>query len=202
MTRPDPTTAPRGRGRPPKAGTADTRQAILDAARTQFASKGFDGASMRAIGTQAGVDPSLISHYFGDKARLLVATMALPVDPVAKITGALAGERADLGERLVRAFLEAWDPHREVMSMLVRTSLGSGDAHVPMLEVARGVVSALIAERLEGEDRALRATLVASQIVGLAVLRYVACVAPLAGASVDDVARLYGPALQQVLDRP
>lgn len=193
-------TAPRKRGRPPRTAIGDTRQAILDAARAQFAGKGFTGTSLRAIAQDAGVDASLISHYFGDKTQLLLATMALPVDPLAAISGALVGDPAALGERLVRAFLGAWDPHREVMSALVRTSLGSGQAHVPMLEVARNVVVALLADHLDGEGRELRATLVASQVVGLAVLRYVAVVEPLAGASVDDVALLYGPAVQQVLD--
>lgn len=194
-------TAARGRGRPPgSATTGATRQAILDAARRQFADKGFSGASMRSIGKEAGVDPSLISHYFGDKAQLLLATMTLPVNPIAKISDALEGEADDLGERLVRTFLEAWDPHRDVMSTLVRTTLSGGGAHLPMLEVARGVLITLLSEHLDGQDRVLRATLVASQVVGLAVLRYVAGVEALAQASVDEVVALYGPALQRVLN--
>jgi AcrR family transcriptional regulator len=190
----------RGRGRPRSGAAADTRQAILDAARAQFAAKGFQGTSMRAIAKDAGVDASLISHYFGDKAQLLVATMQLPVNPIDKISGVLEGGPDGLAARLLRTFLESWDPHHDVFSTLVRTTLGSGDAQAPMLQLARNVLITSLREVIVGDDAELRATLIAGQLIGMATARYVIKLGPLADASVDDVVRLYAPSLQQLVD--
>lgn len=190
----------RSRGRPPAGDAADRRTAILDAARTQFAAKGFAGVSMRAIAREAGVDVSLISHYFGDKSGLLVATMELPVNPIEKITSVLEDGPDGMAERLLRTFLAAWDQHREVFSSLVRTTLGSGDEYAPMLQLARNILIAKLLDVLEGDDRELRATLVASQLIGMATVRYVVRMPPLADAPVDDVVRLYAPAMQRTVD--
>ncbi|GAA3517557.1 TetR family transcriptional regulator [Aeromicrobium panaciterrae] len=192
-------TAPRRRGRPAAGAAVDTRQAILDAARTQFAAKGFTGASMRAIAAEAGVDASLISHYFGDKSRLLVATMELPVNPIEKIATVVEGGPDGMAERLLRTFLGAWDPHREVFSTLVRTTLGSGDGQAPMLQLARNVLITSLLSVLEGDDRELRANLIAGQLIGMATMRYVVRLEPLAGATVDEVVRLYAPSLQRLI---
>lgn len=190
----------RRRGRP--AGpTGDTRERILDVARAHLAAKGYAGSSMRAIAREAEVDPSLISHYFGDKSGLLVATMALPFNPLEKIRTVLEGDLADMGERLIRTFLTSWDPHRDVFSALLRTTFGSGDpGSSPMVQLAQNVVVHSLSERMSGDDRDLRATLVGSQLIGMAALRYVARIEPTASASIDDMARLYGPAVQLVMD--
>ena len=154
---------------------------------------------MRAIASDAGVDASLISHYFGDKSQLLVATMQLPVNPVEKIASVVDGGPDGMAERLLRTFLESWDPHRDVFSTLVRTTLGSGDGQAPMLQLARNVLITSLLEVLEGDDRELRATLIAGQLIGMATMRYVVRMEPLASASVDDVVRLYAPPMQQLI---
>ncbi len=193
-------TAPRRRGRPGSDSSVDTKQAILDAARAQFAAKGFAGASLRAIAGDAGVDASLISHYFGDKSRLLVATMQLPVDPVAKIQSVVDGGPDGMAERLLRTFLEAWDPHRDAFSTLVRTTFGPGDDQAPMLQLARSVLISSLVGVLEGDDRELRAALIASQLIGMATARYVVRFEPLASTSADTLAGVFAPALQQIID--
>jgi AcrR family transcriptional regulator len=190
----------RTRGRPRSGDTSDRRTAILDAARSQFAAKGFGGASLRAIAAEAGVDVSLISHYFGDKSRLLVATMQLPVDPIEKIASVVEGGPDGMAVRLLSTFLGAWDPHREVFSALVRNTFGAGDGQAPMLQLARNVLITSLLDALEGEDRELRASLIAGQLIGMATMRYVVGIEPLASASVDEVVRLYAPALQRIID--
>ncbi|MGO1991357.1 MAG: TetR/AcrR family transcriptional regulator [Corynebacterium sp.] len=197
----------RGRGRPRGGGAARTRQTrqdIVDAARRQFATHGFRGASVRSIARDAGVNPSLINHHFGDKARLLVATMALPFDPVDRIETALDGPLEDLGARLVRTLCESWDPHRDVFTAAVRSALGgaAGTAATtspPLLNFAEDVVTGRIAARLDGPDAAMRASSVASQLIGLGLMRYVVRAAPLAEADVDAVVAVHAPALQATI---
>ena len=193
------TPASRGPGRP-SGSASDTRERIIEVARRHLAAKGFAGTSMRGIAREAEVDPSLISHYFGDKAGLLVATIQLPFNPIDVITPVLAGPVDGMGVRLVTAFLTAWDPHRDVFSALLRSTFGSGDpTAMPAIQIAQNVIVTTIRAKLNGPDAHLRATLVAAQVIGLATIRYVARIEPLAGAPVDEVARTYGPAIQAVL---
>jgi AcrR family transcriptional regulator len=194
-------TAQRPRGRPAAGSAGDTKAAILAAARSQFAARGLNGASLRSIAKEAGVDASLISHYFGDKSQLMVATMQLPVNPIEKIAGVVAGGPDGMAERLLRTFLNAWDPHREVFSAVIRTTIGGGDTNAPMIQLARGVLIAKLLEVLEGDDRELRATLIASQLIGMATLRYVAKMEPLASAPIEDVVAAYAPSMQLIISR-
>jgi hypothetical protein len=87
-----------------------------------------------------------------------------------------------------------------VFSALVRTTLAGGDTEAPMLQLARSVLIARLLEVLEGDDRELRATLVASQLIGMATLRYVARLDPLADAPIEDVVAAYAPAMQAIID--
>jgi AcrR family transcriptional regulator len=192
-------TVKRTRGRPPAGDAANRRTAILDAARAQFAAQGFGGTSMRSIARDAGVDVSLISHYFGDKAGLLVATMELPVNPIEKIAAVIEDGPDGMAERLLRTFLGAWDPHRDVFSSMYRTTLGTGDSQAPMLQLARNILITSLLEVLEGDDRDLRAPLITSQLIGMATLRYVIRMSPLADAPIDDVVRLYAPGMQTLI---
>ena len=95
MSPASPPAARRGPGRP--ADETDRRGAILAAARTEFAGKGYDGASIRAIAARADVDPALVHHYFGSKEQVFVAAMAVPFDPSDVLLDVLAGDPAQLG---------------------------------------------------------------------------------------------------------
>jgi AcrR family transcriptional regulator len=193
--------AARGRGRPRAGDRArDTRQQLVDAARRRFAAEGFDRASVRAIAADAGVDASLIRHYFGDKAGLLVATMKLPVNPPEILRSIIAAGPDGLGTRLINGFLTAWDPHREVLASLVRTTFTGAEAVPPALQVVQGVVVSSLREVLTGPDAPLRADLIASQIIGLAMLRYVRTLEPLGSAPAARVVEWYGPAVQRLVD--
>jgi len=170
---------------------------LIAAAREQFAARGFSGTSVRSIAAAAGVDASLVNHHFGGKEGLLVATMELPVDPLEKIGGVVALGPDGLGERLVRTFLETWDPHREVFAAMLRTAVADPE-HAPAVDIARNVLIGLLSSVVDE----LRATLIASQVVGLATIRYVARLEPLASASVDEVVAVYGPAIQAAATSP
>ncbi|WP_019144537.1 TetR/AcrR family transcriptional regulator [Aeromicrobium massiliense] len=193
------TTRP-GRGRPKASDGADRRAALVDAARRLFAERGFAGTSLRAVAREVGVDPALVSHYFGDKQGLLVATMALPVDPAARIREVLAGGPAGLGERLVRTFTETWDPHEDVIAALLRTAMTGDTERAPALQLARDVLVVGVREQLDGADADGRAALVAAQVVGLAVTRYVARLPHVRDLAPAELARVYGPAVQTLVD--
>lgn len=189
----------RGPGRPPAGENADTRQQIIASARKLFADKGFSGATVRSIAADAGVDPGLIRHYFGDKAGLLVATMQLPINPQEILRRVFAAGPDGLGTRIIRTFLTQWDPHRDVLSGLIRTTIAGSDQSPPVLDLVRSIVLAELLTLLEGADRELRASLVVAQLIGLATLRYVLRLEPLASAPIDTVTEHYGPLLQRLI---
>ena len=99
---------------------------MLAAARTAFAERGFDGASIRVIAADAGVDPALVHHYFGSKDKLFLAAVQAPVDPEALLPEVLAGGTADLGANVVRLLLRVWDgPARAAGLALVRSAISN-----------------------------------------------------------------------------
>lgn len=190
--------SPRGRGRPAGAESGETRARLIAVAREQFAARGFAGASLRSIAREAGVDPSLVSHYFGGRDGLLLATLELPIDPLERITTVLSGGPGGLGERLVRMFLTSWDPHRDIFSGLLRSVFEPEGTQAPAFQLVRGVLVEGLTGVLDGD--AVRADLVTAQILGLASARYVLRIDPLSEASIDDVVAIYGPAIQLVVD--
>ncbi|MGD0862085.1 MAG: TetR family transcriptional regulator [Candidatus Limnocylindrales bacterium] len=180
-------------------GRSGTRTAILAAARAGFAARGYDGASTRAIAAAAGVDAALIHHYFGGKQRLFVAAMELPFDPDLVRRTVIAGPREGLGERLVRFFLAMWEEpaRRQILVGMVRSAMTDPEAAAMVRRiVVEGAILPLVAET-GVTDSAFRATLVGGQLMGLALARYILCVEPMAGASVDAVVAAIAPTIQR-----
>jgi AcrR family transcriptional regulator len=191
----------RGPGRRP--GSPDTRAAILATARELFAARGFAGTTVRAIGAGADVDPALVHHYFGTKEDLFLAALELRIDPREVMAPVIAGGPEGAGERLVRVFLRVWD---------------DPDARLPLLGVMRGVFDASgqqlvrdgflrmvlgpVGIGLGIDEPERRMTLVASQMVGLVMIRYVLAVEPLASMPADLVVASYAPTLQRYLTDP
>jgi AcrR family transcriptional regulator len=186
------------RGPRPEAGT---RAAIVRAAREEFSANGFEGASVRAVARRAEVDPALVRHYFGTKEALFAASLELPVDPSTVIAQVLRGGPDDVGERLVRAFCELWDPpaHRERLVAVMRTLVAGGDVAARVPDFVAGHLVRQVAVAAGAGDPGRAAALAVSQVAGMALLRYVVELEPVASADVDDLVRWYGPTLQRYL---
>jgi AcrR family transcriptional regulator len=184
-----------------RPGSSGTRDAILDSARHNFGANGFNATSIRQVAQDAGVDPALIHHYFGTKEQLFVAAMELPLNPADMIGPLLLGDRDGLGERLVRTFLSVWDsePTRAPLLAMIRSAVQHEQAATMVREFIEGVILARAIETLEVDHVQWRASLVASQIVGLAIARYIVKVEPLASASPDEVVAAIAPTIQRYL---
>jgi AcrR family transcriptional regulator len=192
------TTDAKRSGRRP--GVSGTRQAILEAAARQFAAHGYDRASLRAIAAEAGVDPALVHHYFGTKDELFLAALELPVDPRKVLLPAIAGGPDGAAERMLRAFLSVWDdPEMQVRLVAVFRGILDSDGERLLREGFLPVVLEPVGEALGIDRPELRMPLVASQIVGLILLRYVIGLRPLAALSADEVVAIYAPTVQRYL---
>jgi AcrR family transcriptional regulator len=146
------------------------------------------------------VDPALVHHYFGTKDQLFAAALELPFDPTTVITGLVNQGPDGLGERIARTFLGVWDatPGQGPMLAMLRSAVSDPTAAESLRDFLSRVVLTPLARAAGADEGAhLRASLAASQIVGLAVARYVVALEPLASASIDELA----PPLGAVLDR-
>lgn len=146
------------------------------------------------------MDPSLVHHYFGTKDDLLVAALALPVDPREVLRPVVEAGPEGAGERLLRTFLGVWDAPETQGALLAvaRTALdpdGSRlvkDGFIPV--VVGPVLESLVKDRPEA-----RIPLVVSQVLGLIVSRYVVAVPSVAQLSAEDLVAGMGPVLQHYL---
>ena len=192
----------RPRGRRP-AGGRHARAAIVAAAVEEFAASGYDAVSMRAIARRAAVDPALVHHYFDNQAELFAETIDAPIRPDELLAEVLAGTRHDLGERIVTRLLTEWDrPEVQKRGIpLLRGVVGQGVAATMVREfLAREVIHRL-ASSIDGgngdsDDAELRASLAASQLMGLLVTRYVVTLPEVRAASIAELAARVGPVIQ------
>jgi AcrR family transcriptional regulator len=184
-----------------RAGDAGTRESILEAARVRFAEHGYDGATIRGIAGDAGVDPALVHHYFGTKEKLFVAAMRFPAVPSEVIRGVWRDGPDGVGERLARAVLGVWESQdmRSQAEALLRSAVTNDRAARMLREFVTSAIIRFVAEVFGQRDVEYRASLVASQIIGLGIARYVVRLEPLASASAEDVAAAIGPTLQRYL---
>jgi AcrR family transcriptional regulator len=143
-----------------------------------------------------------VHHYFGTKDKLFLAALQAPVDPAELLPEALAGGPEELGANLVRLFLRVWDgPARTAGLALIRSALGSEWTARLLREflVARVLRRVVATLDVPAEEREARGSLVASQLIGLAMARYVLRVEPLASASAESLVAAVGPTLQRYL---
>jgi AcrR family transcriptional regulator len=183
-----------------RPGQTETRDQILMAARAQFAALGYDGATIRGIATQASVNPALVHHFFGTKEQVFVAALQLPVEPAMVVLALLDGPRSEFGERLVRFFLTMWgNPETRAPFLALMRSVMSNEQAVRMLRQFLGrTILAKVADGL-GVPR-LRMAAAASHMIGLAVLRYIVALDPLASADDEAIVAMVAPVIQHYVD--
>ncbi|MFI9262311.1 TetR family transcriptional regulator [Streptomyces sioyaensis] len=180
--------------------SAATRAAILTAARDRFAADGYERATIRAIARDAGIDPSMVMRYYGNKAGLFAAASEIEVHA----PDLTHHPREEAAARLVRHFLERWECD-ETFTAMMRV----GVTNEAGAERMRGVFAEQIEPVLAAvcpvpEEAPTRAALVASQILGMALCRYVLHVPPAVGLSHDEVVAWLAPTIQRYLtaERP
>jgi AcrR family transcriptional regulator len=188
------------RGRRP--GTSTTRQAILEAARSRFASDGFIATTIRRVASDAGVDASLVMQFFQSKNELFAAVMSISPEALARFATAFEGSDENLGERVVRAYLGVWeasDDSEPLMAML-RGAIVNEQASAQLREFIQArLLDGMAARQVDQEDAALRAGLASSMLVGIVVGRRIVGVPILAKADSETLIALVGPAIQNVL---
>ncbi|MFI6862012.1 TetR family transcriptional regulator [Streptomyces sp. NPDC050421] len=175
-----------------------TRAAILDAARGRFAADGYEKATIRSIARDAKIDPSMVMRYYGNKAGLFAAAVA--IDP--GLPGLSLEPHEEIGRTLVRHFLTLWEENGE-LTALMRVGATDPAAAERMQIVLREQLIPL-ARRLgpEPEQAPSRAALCASAVLGLALTRYVLRFPASVALDPEEIVNWLGPTIQRYLTAP
>lgn len=197
MSKESTVTARRGR----RPGPNSTRQEVLDAARARFANGGFAGTTIRLVAADAGVDVAQVMQFFRSKDELFAAVMAIPATALQRFDALYEGPDEHLGERVVRAFLTAWEGIPEESEPLMATLRGAF-VNDQARDQLRGFIQSRLlagtAERL-GADAKLRSGLASSMLVGMIVGRQVIGVPILVAADTEELVKVVAPAIQTIL---
>ncbi|GMU79719.1 MAG: TetR family transcriptional regulator [Acidimicrobiia bacterium] len=177
---------------------------IVRAARHSFGEQGWAGTTLRGVARAAGVDPALVHYYFSSKEELLGAAMTPPPEWILSVADSVQAPIDRRGEAIIRAMLRAWSTPdiADALRSIVLTA-----AHVPAArERLRFVVTTAlvgaVAAQLDDDERVERASLVASHIIGVALVRSVWKVEPLATIDDDHLVALLAPTIQRYLVEP
>lgn len=192
--------SPRGR-RP--AGSPDARKAILTAARAAFSRDGYN-TSLRGIAREAGVDPALVHHYFASRAALFSQAVVGDIDGIVLDPSLMEqvrrAEPTSRGESIVRIFLTTWDRMgQERFTAVVRAALSHESVIASIREVFIGAVVAPMVASVAPDRPELRAQLIASQLIGLGMARWVARLSAVRDVDREVLVRAVGPTVQRYL---
>ncbi|AYL40397.1 MULTISPECIES: TetR family transcriptional regulator [Streptomyces] len=197
MTSGDSTSTVSGSGSPRRSDA--TRGAILAAARERFAADGYERATIRAIARDANIDPSMVMRYYRNKEGLFAAAVAIDLR-LPNLSG--AHSRQDAGRILVEHFLDMWE-NNEVLTALLRVGVTNqagaermqGLLRDQLLPVTRQVCP-------DPEQVPTRAALLASQLLGLALTRYVLRMPPAVELARSEIVVWLAPTIQRYLTAP
>ncbi len=180
----------------------DPREALLSVARDIIDKRGYVGLTMRTASAAAGVTPDVARRYYRNRDALFAAALRLPDDPVSAIPALLAPGIEGMGERLVRFSLDTLrDPQaRDDLMSLARAGVSAGQAVTGLQEFIEIGVVDRIAGTIGVPDARMRASLITSYLMGVAIMRYGVRLEPLASASEEEVIRMVAPVIQDLLD--
>ncbi|MER7506469.1 TetR family transcriptional regulator [Nonomuraea pusilla] len=178
-----------------RRSSEETKSEILAAARERFAADGYERATIRAIAADAGIDPAMVMRYFGSKERLFAAACAFDL----RLPDVRAVPRDGVGAALARHFLDRWEAD-ETLTILLRTGVTNPAAAERMREVhASQLVPVAVAVAGDAAQAQVRAGLAATQVLGMALCRYVLKFPPISAMSRDEAVRWIAPTLQRYL---
>ncbi|MCV7218578.1 TetR/AcrR family transcriptional regulator [Mycobacterium crocinum] len=175
---------------------------ILDAARGEFAQNGSAGTTIRAVARAADVDPALVYHYFGSKEGLLDAATNPPQRWLESVAATWATPVPDLGAALIRLMLGAWadDEIGSVLRSVLQTAAHEQSTREKLRRVVEGQLMGVSGLGVDDRDRQVRSALVSSQIMGLAMMRYIWQIEPIASMTDDELVVAVAPNLQRYID--
>jgi AcrR family transcriptional regulator len=171
-----------------------TRDAILKAAQALFAELGYERTTVRDIAARAAIDPAMVIRYFGSKEALFARATVFDL----KLPDLSRTAPAQLGEALIRHFLDIWEgpSGSGSFTILLRAAASNEDAADKTRKIFAGQVLPMLAQVADRGELPVRAGLISSQLLGLALCRYVLKVPPVVAMPPQAIVANVGPVLQ------
>ena len=176
-----------------RRSSEETKAVILAAARERFGTSGFQAATIRAIAADAKVDPAMVMRYYGSKDKLFAAAAEFDL----AFPDFAGTDPRQVGRSLVRHFLERWED--EALVILLRSSATNAEAAQRMQEIFGTQLQPLVASLVPASEAGVRAGLIATQILGMALCRFVLRLPPVVSMTRDEVVEWLGPTIQRYL---
>ncbi|MDT5128986.1 MAG: hypothetical protein QOH54_4630 [Mycobacterium sp.] len=175
---------------------------ILAAAREEFAENGWAGTTIRAIARTAEVDPALVYHYFASKEALLDAATTPPLRWLESVAKTWTTPVPELGAALLRLMLGAWTDEEigPVLRSVILTAAHEPSTREKLRALVEGSLMGLAQLGVDDHDRLARSGLISSQIIGLAMMRFVWKIEPVASMSEDEIVAAVAPNLQHYIE--
>lgn len=175
-----------------------TKEAIKAAARGRFAADGYEKATIRAIAADAGIDPSMVMRYFGNKEGLLAAAADFDV----RMPDLSRADPETIGARMAEHFLWRWEQDGTFIALLHAAATHDA-ARERLVDIFQTQVAATIATHARDQATAsARGGLIASQVLGTALCRYVLRLPPVVEMSRDELIAWLGGTVQRYLTEP
>lgn len=172
-----------------------TKAAILLAAREQFSAEGYERTTIRSVAKQADIDPAMVMRYFGNKEKLFASAAVFDL----RLPDMSDVPEAERGATLVRHFINRWEADETLMALL-RAAVTYPTATDRMRAIfTEQVEPALMRFAVDPATVPRRAGLLASQMLGFALCRYILRLPPVVDMPVEEAVHWIGPTLQRYL---
>jgi AcrR family transcriptional regulator len=184
-----------------RPGAPDTREHIVEVARRAFGGRGYEATSLRSVAKEANVDPGLLVHYFGGKDGLFLAALEVTIEPERFFHGLEGLSTAVAAEQIVRRYLLMLDNAeiRDVVMSLVRSAVSNDEAAGMLREFLIQKMFTSLVPVIKQPDAQTRASLIVAQLIGVAMLKYIAKAEVVVQTSNDELVHLVAPAIERYL---
>lgn len=181
----------------PPLRSQPTRDRILEAAKLIFGRDGYDHATIRAIAAEADINPAMVMRYYGNKDTLFAAVTNFQPD----VSALAKVPRTRLGETIVRRMLDTWEnpqtgPGRRAMLL---SALSNETARIKFSSQFMDVYVKMLSPESPSRNSEMAIALIASQVIGLLVTRYIMPNSSVASLSREEVIREVGRTLQNYI---
>ena len=172
---------------------------IVTAAREEFAEHGWAGTTLRAVARAADVDPALVYHYFGSKEGLLDAATNPPQKWLESVAKVWTTPIDQLGAALITLLLASWadDEIGPTLRAILQTAAHEPSTREKLRRIVEGSLMGVSELGSDEHDRLVRRGLIASQMMGFALMRYVWKIEPIASMTDDEAIAAIAPNLQR-----
>ena len=177
--------------------SARTRAAILQAARELFAECGYERTTVRDIAARASIDPAMVMRYFGSKDALFAQATVFDLE----LPDFKSADPSEFGAILIGHFLDLWEgpASKDTLTILLRTAATDEAATAKVRDIFSGQVMPMLARAAGPAEGALRAGLISSHLLGLALCRYVLKLSPVVMMTPEQIVGCVGPTLQRYI---